>query len=98
MSPFGCVRRTRCGNRTGRIGQEHPGKLVQGLYTPGAGVVRFGGTDIRQIDPADLRAVIGYVPQDLFLFYGSVRENIVLGAPVHGRCRSSSGSGNCRGQ
>lgn len=78
--------RLRQGERVAVIGRVGSGKstlekLVQGLYTPGAGAVRLGGTDIRQIDPADLRAVIGYVPQDLFLFYGSVRENIVLGAP-----------------
>ncbi|MCG8427848.1 MAG: type I secretion system permease/ATPase [Chromatiales bacterium] len=56
-------------------------KLVQGLYTPTSGAVRMDGTDLRQIDPADLRRNIGYVPQDIMLFYGSVRDNIVLGAP-----------------
>ena len=78
--------RLRQGERVAVIGRVGSGKstlqkLIQGLYAPSAGAVRLGGTDIRQIDPADLRTVIGYVPQDLFLFYGSVRENIVLGAP-----------------
>ena len=39
------------------------------------------GTDLRQIDPADLRRNIGYVPQDAFLFFGSVRDNIALSSP-----------------
>ncbi|MCU7840513.1 MAG: type I secretion system permease/ATPase [Candidatus Thiodiazotropha sp. (ex Troendleina suluensis)] len=56
-------------------------KLIQGLYDPNSGAVCIDGTDLRQIDPADLRRSIGYVPQDIMLFYGSVRENIVLGAP-----------------
>lgn len=56
-------------------------KLVQGLYMPTEGGVSFDGTDIRQIDPVDLRRNIGYVPQDVMLFYGSVKENIVLGSP-----------------
>lgn len=74
------------GERVAVIGRVGSGKstlekLAQGLYSPSSGVVRLGGTDIRQIDPADLRAGVGYVPQDLFLFYGSVRENILLGSP-----------------
>jgi len=78
--------RLRQGEHVAVIGRVGSGKstlekLVLGLYTPTAGAVRLGGTDIRQIDPADLRAAIGYVPQDIFLFYGSVRENIVMGAP-----------------
>jgi ATP-binding cassette subfamily C protein LapB len=56
-------------------------KLMQGLYDPDSGAVRIDGADLRQLDPADLRRSIGYVPQDIMLFYGSVRENIVLGAP-----------------
>ncbi|MFC3107476.1 type I secretion system permease/ATPase [Undibacterium arcticum] len=56
-------------------------KLVLGLYPPSSGAVLIDGTDQRQIDPAALRRDIGYVPQDILLFYGSVRDNIVLGAP-----------------
>jgi ATP-binding cassette subfamily C protein LapB len=57
------------------------GKLITGLYTPQRGSVKIGGMDIRQLDPAELRAKIGYMAQDNFLFYGTVRENITLGAP-----------------
>jgi ATP-binding cassette subfamily C protein LapB len=56
------------------------GKLMLGLYEPTRGIVAMDGTDIRQIDPAELRNFIGYVPQDVVLFRGSVRENIILGA------------------
>jgi len=55
------------------------GKLVMGLYEPAEGMVGIDGTDIRQVDPSELRNFIGYVPQDVILFNGSVRENIVLG-------------------
>jgi ATP-binding cassette subfamily C protein LapB len=55
------------------------GKLILGLYQPSKGMVAMDGTDIRQIDPAELRQVIGYVPQDIVLFRGTIRENLLLG-------------------
>lgn len=55
------------------------GKLILGLYQPSKGMVALDGTDIRQIDPAELRKLIGYVPQDVILFRGNVRDNILLG-------------------
>lgn len=74
------------GERVAIIGRVGSGKttvekLVLGLYPPSSGAVLIDGTDQRQIDPAALRRDIGYVPQDILLFYGSVRDNIVLGAP-----------------
>jgi ATP-binding cassette subfamily C protein LapB len=56
------------------------GKLILGLYQPTKGMVAMDNTDIRQIDPAELRNFIGYVPQDVVLFQGTVRDNITLGA------------------
>ncbi|MEC8429229.1 MAG: type I secretion system permease/ATPase, partial [Pseudomonadota bacterium] len=56
-------------------------KLVMGLYQPTQGSVLIDGIDARQLDPAELRRNIGYVPQDVTLFYGSLRENIAMGAP-----------------
>ena len=56
-------------------------KLIMGLYEASEGTVLIDGTDVRQIDPADLRRHIGYVPQDIVLFNGTVRNNIVLGHP-----------------
>jgi len=57
-------------------------KLILGLYRPTGGAVLIDGIDQRQLDPAELRRHIGYVQQDVMLFYGSLRENITLGAPL----------------
>lgn len=56
-------------------------KLLVGLYAPSDGAVLMDGIDLRQLDPADLRRNLGYVGQDATLFYGSLRENITIGAP-----------------
>jgi ATP-binding cassette subfamily C protein LapB len=56
------------------------GKLILGLYEPISGMVSMDETDIRQVDPADLRQNIGYVSQDITLFRGSIRSNITMGA------------------
>ena len=56
-------------------------KLIMGLYEPDTGSVLIDGTDLRQIDPANIRRNVGYTAQDTMLFYGSVRDNIMLGAP-----------------
>lgn len=55
-------------------------KLIMGLYEPDEGAVRIDGIDLRQINPTDLRSSIGCVSQDITLFYGSIKENITLGA------------------
>ena len=54
-------------------------KLIMNLYTPKSGSILIDKTDIRQIDPVDLRKSIGCVPQEPFLFMGSVKDNIVIG-------------------
>jgi ATP-binding cassette subfamily C protein LapB len=56
-------------------------KLLLGLYQPTGGAVSIDGVDLRQLDPADLRRNIGYVAQDVTLFYGTLRDNIAIGAP-----------------
>lgn len=56
-------------------------KLILGLYRPTEGAVLVDGIDLRQLDPAELRRQVGYVQQDVMLFYGSLRENIMMGAP-----------------
>lgn len=57
-------------------------KLILGLYRPTEGAVLVDGIDLRQLDPAELRRQIGYVQQDVMLFYGSLRDNITMGAPL----------------
>lgn len=73
------------GERVGIIGRIGSGKstlarLLLGLYEPSDGQILIGGIDIRQLDPGDLRRNIGYVPQEVLLFGGSVRENITASA------------------
>lgn len=63
-------------------GKSTVGRLLIGLYPPDKGAVRFGGVDIRQLNTADLRGRIGYLPQDVVLFYGSIRDNIALDDPA----------------
>lgn len=57
-------------------------KLLPRFYEPEAGPVRLDGHDLRSIALDDLRAAIGYVSQEPFLFSGSVRENIAYSTPV----------------
>lgn len=56
-------------------------KLAIGMYQPSEGAVLIDGVDARQLDPAELRQQMGYVAQDVTLFYGSLRENLVLAHP-----------------
>lgn len=56
-------------------------RLMLGLYQPTAGSIRIDGVDSRQLDPAEVRRNIGYVPQDVTLFFGTLRDNIVLASP-----------------
>lgn len=72
------------GERVAVLGRVGSGKttlnrLLMGLYEPADGAVMVDGMDIRQIDPAQLRHQIGYVPQEVTLFYGTLRENLLLG-------------------
>ncbi|MBR7887853.1 type I secretion system permease/ATPase [Marinomonas sp. A79] len=67
----------------GRIGSGKStlGKLMTGLYVPDKGAVRVDGVDLRQVNPTDLRRNVGSVSQDVSLFYGSIKDNIVMGVP-----------------
>lgn len=72
------------GEKVGLIGRIGSGKttiekMILGLYSPEDGSVLIDGADTRQLDPAELRTNIGYIPQDVFLFFGSVRDNIAMG-------------------
>ena len=56
-------------------------KLLLGLYEPTEGDIFIDGIDIKQINPADLRRNIAYVAQDITLFRGTLKENLVVRAP-----------------
>ncbi len=73
----------KAGERVAILGRTGSGKstvlrLAAGLYTPQAGLATFDGLDLRQLDPAELRASIGLLPQDARLFLGTLRENLEL--------------------
>jgi len=74
------------GERVGLIGRIGSGKstiarLIMGLYEPDNGTILMDDTDYRQIDPADRRRNIAYISQDVFLFTGTVRDNIAASVP-----------------
>jgi ATP-binding cassette, subfamily C, bacterial LapB len=74
------------GERVALIGRVGSGKstiqrLIMGLYQPTEGAVLLDGIDLRQLDPADVRRNVGYVSQDVTLFYGTLRDNITFGLP-----------------
>jgi ABC-type multidrug transport system fused ATPase/permease subunit len=77
------------GSRTALVGPSGAGKstllaLVEGFYPLSAGVVRWAGTDVRELPRAALRARIGYVEQEAPVLAGTVRENLLLAAPDTG--------------
>ena len=55
--------------------------LIPRFYEPDAGVVRLDGVDVRRIALHSLRGAVGLVQQEVFLFTGTVRENIAYGRP-----------------
>ena len=57
-------------------------KLLLRLYDPTGGSVCLDGIDLRELALADLRGAFGLVSQDVFLFHGTVRENIAYGRPA----------------
>ena len=54
-------------------------KLLLGLYQPTKGTIQFDGLNHHQIHPSDLRRNVGYLPQDITLFHGTIRDNILFG-------------------
>lgn len=77
------------GSMIGIVGRSGSGKstllrLLQGLYLPQTGSIRFDGTDMRELDLAHLRHSVGIVLQENFIFRGTVRENIAITNPEAG--------------
>ena len=74
------------GEKVGIIGRIGSGKttiekLLMGFYEPTEGSLLLDGLEHRQLDITTIRRNIGYIPQDINLFFGSVKDNITFGAP-----------------
>nr|WP_276598356.1 type I secretion system permease/ATPase [Roseateles koreensis] len=72
------------GERIAVLGRIGSGKstilrLLAGLYQPTEGMVDVDGIDLRQIDPAEFRARVGFVSQEPRLFHGTLRDNVLMG-------------------
>jgi len=57
-------------------------KLMARFYDPTEGTISFGGVDLRDVDEASLRTAIVVIPQEGFLFTGTIRDNLRLAAPA----------------
>jgi len=71
------------GQTVALVGRSGSGKttlvnLLQGLYHPTSGRIWLDGHDLRHASPQSLRAQLGVVPQECFLFSGTIMENITL--------------------
>lgn len=77
----------QAGERIAIVGRSGAGKttfidLCQRFYDPTDGVVRLGGLDLREVAPDALRDGIALISQDVFLFDGSIHDNILDGHPT----------------
>mgnify|MGYP001770937264 CR=1 FL=1 len=73
----------KAGQTVGIVGTNGSGKstlvnLLAGLYRPNSGRILIDGHNIAEVSPQSLRSQLGVVPQDIFLFAGSILENITL--------------------
>lgn len=80
----GATMRLEAGERVAILGRIGSGKstilrLLGGLYQPTEGMVEVDGIDLRQVDPAEYRARVGFVSQEPRLFLGTLRDNVLMG-------------------
>ena len=74
------------GQRVALVGPSGAGKstilaLAERFYQPTAGIIRLDGVDVRELPRSLVRARLGYVEQDAPVLAGTLRENLLLGAP-----------------
>lgn len=77
----------RAGEKIAILGRNGAGKstllqLLSGMQEPTQGKIKLDGLELRLIDPADVRRDMGLLNQNAHLFFGTVRENLTLGAPL----------------
>lgn len=77
----------RSGEKIAILGRNGAGKstllqLLSGMQTPVQGKIKLDGVELSLIDPSDVRRDMGLLNQNAHLFFGSVRENLTLGAPL----------------
>lgn len=77
----------RAGEKIAILGRNGAGKstllqLLSGMQMPQQGNIYLDGLDLSLIDPADIRRDTGLLNQSAHLFYGTIRENLTLGAPL----------------
>ncbi|MEG2560662.1 MAG: type I secretion system permease/ATPase, partial [Acinetobacter sp.] len=75
------------GEKIAILGRNGAGKstllqLLSGMQEPTQGKIKLDGLELRLIDPADVRRDMGFLNQNAHLFFGTVRENLTLGAPL----------------
>ena len=66
---------------TSGAGKSTIASLILGFYSPTSGNILFDGESITSLNLGELRTQIAYVPQDILLFGGSIKENILYGKP-----------------
>ncbi len=76
----------KSGEKIGLIGETGVGKstiskLIPRFYDINSGCIKIDGVDIRDYDVYSLRRSIGHVQQDVFIFYGTIKDNILYGNP-----------------
>jgi ATP-binding cassette subfamily B protein/ATP-binding cassette subfamily C protein len=76
------------GEKLGLVGENGAGKstlvkLLMRLYDPTEGAIRYGGVDLRDMDPKELRTRIGAVFQDFVRYQFTAAENVGVGSPPH---------------
>ena len=78
--------KVRCGERVAVVGETGAGKstiakLAVRFYDPTVGRISLDGVDLRDLSPSDLRRSLSMVPQEGFLFSGSLRDNLSFARP-----------------